>query len=305
MRPSERARTSDAYELNIRRVRPHLGHIRLDKVKPADIQATYTVSGETLAPRTVLHVHRTLHEAFKDAVRWEVLGRNPTDAAIPPRVLQAEQATLSAEQVAQLLESTSRDRLHTLWLLLVTTGLRHGEVGGLKWSDLDLDAGRLTIRRQLQRPTGQGLVFSEPKTATSRRTIPLASAVVGSLRTHRVRQIEERLAAGPLWEQRPDFQDLVFTSAAGAPLDPARVNDALRTALERVGLPRIRVHDLRHTCATLLFTEFQMHPKQVQALLGHSTYALTMNTYTHVIPSALEPVAENMERLLRRDSRIS
>jgi integrase len=250
-----------------------------------------------LAPRTVLQVHRVLHQAFKFAVSEKLLGSNPADGTKRPRVSHIGRRTLSVDEVAQLFESTRSDRLYPLWVTLITTGLRHGEAGGLKWSDVDLERGRLIVERQLQRPNGRGLVFCEPKSAQSRRRVPLPPIAIEALRQHERCQAQERVTAGSAWEDRTEYQGLVFTSVVGRPLEPARVRDSLHRALDIIGVPPLRVHDLRHTCATLLFTEFEMHPRMVQALLGHSTCALTLDTYTHVIPSALDPVAEGMQTL--------
>lgn len=297
-RESVRQRTTDAYALNIQRLARHIGHLHLDALKPSDIQDCYRqLSDEGLAPRTILQVHRVLHEALKHAVKLELIGRNPTEVVIPPRPAPVQYTTLSADQVKTLLETTREDHLHALWVLLVTTGLRFGEASGLTWDDLELDTGKVTVRRQLQRADGRKAAFCEPKTAQSRRTLPLSQVACSALREHRIRQLETRLAAGGAWEVYGEYEALVFRHPNGAPLDRARTRDALKAALKRAALPAIRVHDLRHTAATLLFTEAQMHPKKVQALLGHSTYALTMNTYTHVIPSALDDVADSMERL--------
>jgi integrase len=299
-------RTADAYDLNIRRAGPYLGQLSLDALKPAHLQDCYTnllVQGRSrghggLSAQSVLGVHRTLHEALRDAVRWELVGRNVADAVTPPRPVQALHATLTVDQVGTLFATTRGDRWHALWVLIVTTGLRHGEATGLKWSDVDFERGTLMVRRQLQPPrNGRDFSLCKPKTKQSERTLPLPPITVAALRSHKVKQAEERLAAGTVWDARTEFQGLVFCSTTGSPLDPGRGREALYRALAAVGLPRVRVHELRHTAATLLFTEDNAHPQRVRALLGHSTIALTMNTYTHVLPSDLRPVADTMQRL--------
>ena len=165
-------------------------------------------------------------------------------------------------------------------MLLGTTGLRIGEALGLRWSDVDLIARRLQVRRALQRQRGRGLVFVEPKSVTSRRGVELPQLAIAALRLHRLRVDGE----------------LVFPNRHGEPMEPGTVSDALKVALDRARLPRIRVHDLRHTTATVLL-EAGVHPKLVQHLLGHSTVALTLNTYSHVTPGLSAEAARTMDHL--------
>ncbi len=187
--------------------------------------------------------------------------------------------TLTPEQVRQLFAHTVDDRLHALWVLMTTTGMRVGEAIGLKWEDVDFDAGSIIIRRSLQRQRGNGLVFVPPKTERSRRTVYPDPKTMLALRQHAVRQKKERLAVGPLWQD----EGLIFTTTTGGRLDSGNVRESLGRRLKNAGLPPIRVHDLRHTAATYLFSQGK-HPSEVQALLGHSTITLTLDTYTHVLP---------------------
>ncbi|MDP2954130.1 MAG: tyrosine-type recombinase/integrase [Chloroflexota bacterium] len=246
---SVRVRTYECYELQTRRLIPHIGKLRLSALTPAHVQATYNallVSG--LSRRSVELTHAILHRALRQAVQWSLVGRNVTEAVSVPRPGRREMKTLTAEQVQDLFSTTAGDRLHALYVLLATTGLRLGEALGLKWEDIDFNTGRLTIQRALQRQHGVGFVLVEPKTERSRRTVHLAGGTVIALRGHRKRQLEERLVAGPLWEDMA----LAFTTPTGGPIEAWRVNELFHKALERAGLPRIRVHDLRHTAATLL-----------------------------------------------------
>ncbi len=168
---------------------------------------------------------------------------------------------------------------HGLWVLLGTAGLRLGEASGLKWEDLDLAAGKLTVRRALQRQRGKGLVLVEPKTPRSRRTIHLADCAVEALRRHRARQAEARLAAGPAWQE----EGLVFSTLIGGPLDPARVNEAFHRALDRAELPRHRVHDLRHSAASILLAlGTPVHDVAAPWALQAS---VTLNVYAHATAS--------------------
>jgi integrase len=188
--------------------------------------------------------------------------------------------TLTLAQVRQLLDHNGDDRLHALWAVLAMTGLRLGEATGLKWEDIDLHGGHLTVRRALQRQRGKGLTLVEPKTARSRRTIPLVAEAAEVLRHYRARQAEARLAAGPVWQD----QGLVFCTSIGGPLDPARVNEAFHRALDRAGLPRVRVHDLRHSTASILLA-LGVPVHEVSAILGHCQASVTLNVYAHVTPS--------------------
>ncbi|MBI4321040.1 MAG: tyrosine-type recombinase/integrase [Chloroflexi bacterium] len=293
---SVRPRTQESYVLNVRRVLPHIGKLRLTKLQPAHIQACYAALLEGgLSRRSVEQCHTVLHRALRQALQWEMIGRNPTEAVSVPRPKRREMHTLTAHQVQDLFASSTEDCLHALWVLLATTGLRLGEATGLKWDDIDFATGKLTVRRALQRQTGTGLVFVEPKTEGSRRTIHLAESTVAILREHRRTQLAQRLESGPAWQDR----GLVFCTSVGSPLEPARVNEAFHLALSKAGLPRLRVHDLRHTAATLLLSR-GVHPKVVQEFLGHSTITLTLDTYSHVIPSLHSEVASHMESLFQR-----
>lgn len=184
----------------------------------------------------------------------------------------------------------SEDRLYALYVLAVTCGLRFGELLELCWKDVDFEARTLTVNRQLQRVNGT-LQFQTLKTPRSRRTIALPELAVAALKAHRARQMEERLKMGELWQDL----DLVFCSEIGTPLNESNVrNRSFYPLLEKAGLPRIRFHDLRHTCATLLLAQ-GVHPKFVQEQLGHARIGVTLDTYTHVMPGMMKEVAEKMD----------
>lgn len=296
VRPSVRPRTYEVYALNCRRLTPHLGHLRLATLGPAHVQACYSaLLAGGLSRRSVEQVHAVLHRALRQAVHWDLVGRNATDAVSVPRPARREMRTLDAEQVQQLFETSHEGpgaRWHALWVLLATTGLRLGEATGLTWSDIDFGAGTLMVKRALQRQRGVGFVLVEPKTRRSRRTVHLAAGTLETLREHRRRQGEARLAAGSHWQDR----QLVFCTMWGGPLDPGYINQQFHKALAQAGLPALRPHDLRHTAATLLLRR-GVHPKVVQELLGHSTITLTLDTYSHVAPALHAEVASHMNAL--------
>ncbi len=201
---------------------------------------------------------------------------------------------MSQEQARILLAAARGDRLEALYVLAVSAGLRQGELLGLRWRDVDMERGTLSVRRQLTRSKEDGLRFTEPKSKKSRRSIRLAGRATEALRRHRSAQNKERLRLGTLWKD----QDLVFANRTGAPLDVGNLtNYSFRPLLERAELPRIRFHDLRHTCATLLLSR-NVNPKIVQEMLGHANISETMDTYSHVLPSMQETAVSAMEEAL-------
>jgi integrase len=295
VRPSVRWTTHRAYSLCVRRLFPLVGHLRLTTLTPQAVQAAYAaLLHKGLSRRSVEQTHTVLHRALRQAVLWGLMLRNPTEAVTVPRPTQREMHTLSEEEVGRLFEATRGHRLHALWVLLATTGLRLGEARGLLWSDIDFTNGRLVVNRALQRQTGVGYVFVEPKTARSRRTVYLAPGTLSALSEHRRRQVADQLAAGPEWNNN----GLVFTTDVGQPADGTWVTKWFHRALDQVSLPRIRIHDLRHTAATHLLRR-GVHPKVVQELLGHSTISLTLDTYSHVAPAMHAEVAQHMQTMFR------
>lgn len=293
-KPKLRPSSYETCRGDVRRAKPLIGTIRLEDLKPATLQAAYgRLQKSGLSPRSVQRVHTTLHRAFKQAVQFELLIRNPAEIARPPRAPRIEMRTLAADEVRRLFESSRDHRLHALWVLLATSGMRIGEALGLMWSDVDLDVGRVQVRRALQRQAGVGFAFTEPKTNRSRRSIFVPLGTVAALHEHRRRQQDEKEIAGPLWEGE---HDLVFLTAKGRPIEQGHVHWTLTKTLERAGLPRIRVHDLRHTAASILL-ERGVHPKIVQEMLGHSTITLTLDTYSHVIPSLQATASSQLQTL--------
>ncbi len=283
-----------AYEIIIRRLDPLIGGKRLGRLTTLDIQRAYAALLPAFSANTVQTTHRMLHAALADAVKWQILPRNPaTGTEVPHPSVQTMQV-FSEEEVHQLLDATAGDRYHALWALMVTTGLRLGEATGLLWEDVDLAGNRVTVQRTLQRQKGLGMVLKDkPKTSKSRRTVKLGPNIVSLLRQLRVRQAEERLRIGPAWSSK---RDLVFTNEAGGPIDSSRIEKHWRRSLERIGLKFIRLHDLRHTAATLAL-RWGIHPKKVQEMLGHSSIRTTLDLYSHVLPVMHEETAQRMDGL--------
>jgi integrase len=282
---------------------PHIGSLKLEKVSGATLNALYAKLASQgkrdgkrgLSPRTVHHVHVCLHRALRDAVRWGRLLRNPVDAADPPRVAgpgSREMKTWSAEQVRAFLTATKDDRLYPLWRLLALTGMRRGEVLGVKWEDIDLEAGRLSVRRSLI-PLGAEVIVSEPKTARGRRSIALDAETVKVLKAQAARQLVEQQAHGESWTD----SGYLCTKEDGTPYHPEVVSRSFRQAVKRAMLPMIRPHDLRHTHATLAL-QAGIHPKVVSERLGHANVSITLDTYSHAIPAMQEEAAERIAELV-------
>lgn len=249
-------RTYSNYSLQVRRhINPVLGRAKLSRLSPDNIQALYAAKLRAgLAPSSVLYIHAVLHRALETAARRGTIPRNPAAIVDPPKVRREEIEPLDARQTRALLRAAGEagDRFECIYVLALTCGLRIGELLGLKWTDIDLEAGTLRVNRQLQRlrdGSASGLVFSEPKNA-SRRQLRLPDRAVAALRSHRKRQFEEKLRASNYEDSR-----LVFATGKGTPLDAQNVvNRSFKPLLKKAGLPDVRFHDLRHTCATLLLS---------------------------------------------------
>lgn len=295
VRPSIKPKTHEGYSLHVRRVVPLVGAIRVDKLTPGHIEQMEAELQKTLAAQTVLHVHRCLHRAFGRAVRHGDMPCNPIDLVDAPRPERKEMQTYSVEEVQAVFDATEGDRLHALWVLLSLLGLRLGEALGLKWDDIDWQRRTITNRRALQRQAGgKGLVFVEPKSKSSQRTVEVGETTLRALEAHQSRQAFEK-SIQSRWAEH----NLVFPSEVGTPLEVGRVHKHWTRATEKAGVRRIRPHDLRHTAASLALAS-DVHPRVVQELLGHSNISLTLGTYSHVTPTMHREAVETVEKLFRR-----
>lgn len=274
--------------------------MELQKLNAAHLTGLYTHllrngrgEGIGLSPTTVRDIHRRLRKALGDAVRWGLVERNAAELADPPPAKTVQSArrramrTWSEEQLRSFLDVIDGHRFAAVWHVAAFTGLRRSELLGLRWADVELAAGRLTVRHTVVEGEEGWVADDEQKTTGSARTIHLDSATVGMLRTHRERQRFARRAAGHGWQDH----DLVFCDEFGAWLSPAAVTQAFRRAVEAAGVPRIRLHDVRHTHATLLLRA-GVNPKVVSERHGHSSVAFTLDTYAHVIPGMHPDAAE-------------
>ena len=282
-----RENTYEDYRFLMRRyVRPVLGNRRLDQLKTLEVQQLYSdMSASGLSPRTVRYTHTVLRNALAQAVTWGMLARNPADLAVLPRKQRQEMQALAPEEARRFLSAAKEDPCHAVFNLLLDTGLRPSEALGLKWDDVDLSGRSLAVRRTLTRGT-RGWRFEEPKTLQSRRSVPFTDGLLSVLLAHKEAQ--------PINALR-----LVFTGETGEPLianNLAKRN--LNRILRQAGLPeRFRLYDLRHTCATLMLIA-GVHPKVVSERLGHASVKITLDTYSHVLPTMQREATEKLGNLL-------
>ena len=301
---SVRPRTFERYEEIVRlHILPVLGQHKLQNLSAQHIQAFYTKkSNEGFSALTVISFHNLLHKALDTAVKWNLVARNMCKLVDPPRRQRFEVTPLTLEQIQKLLSAVEGHRLEALFKLALATGMRRGEIMGLKWQDIDFEKGKLQVRRVLSRiPSkmpGKGYEEAEPKTQKSRRAIIIASFALTSLKEHRANQAEEKKKAGINWQEH----DYVFCTPLGTHLNPTRdVLDQLKVFLKRADLPDIRFHDLRHSAATLLLS-LGVHPKVVQEILGHSQISMTLDIYSRVMPSMHEDAMNKLNEAVGKSS---
>jgi len=292
-----KASTWTRYEALLRvHVLPALGKLALEKITPQHLQRLYLgriASGTS--PSTVRRAHALLHHVFSDAMRLGLVGRNVSELVDPPRAPWHEMAFLTREQARALLSAATGHRLEALIVVALSTGMRQGELLGLRWRDVDLDARKVVVQQTVKYVSGHGYLFTEPKTKESRRSVRLSTLAVEALRRHRAQQLKDRLGVGPAWEDL----DLVFPSKLGTPLDGGHVlRRVLHPLLRQAGLPIIRFHDLRHTAATLALAQGR-NIKEVSEMLGHADVSTTLALYVHVSPDMQGQLADAMDAALR------
>lgn len=275
---------------------PALGGIPLTRLRPEHVQKLYAdMLNRGLSSRTVTHTHRILFEALKHAVKWRLLARNVCEAVDPPRTERKPMRSLDTDGASHFLKAAATSRYHDVFFVALHTGLRRSELMALKWSAVDVELSELSVVAGLHRLAGQGLVLLPTKTARSRRRVSLTAEARDLLRTLRVRQAEQRLALGPAWHD----EGFVFTTGDGHPLDPEKVTHAFTAIVRSAGLTGVRLHDLRHTHASLML-KAGVHPKVVSERLGHASVSITLDVYSHVLPGLQEDAVDRFSKLLAR-----
>jgi integrase len=300
IKPQVSPRSHERYaEIARKNIAPLIGGVIVSKLKPMQISEAYTkalASGRRdgrggLSPRTVHHMHRILKQALGQAVRWEMLTRNPAAVVDPPKVERSVMTTYDMRQTANLLASAKETRLYAPILLGVMCGLRRGEIAALRWRNVDLATGQLAVVESAEQ-TDAGVRYKQPKSGRA-RTVAMPAIVVAELRAHRIRQAEELLALGV----RQIDATFVYTREDGAAMQPRSLSQAWRKMLIGSGHQRIRFHDLRHAHATHLLAN-GVHPKVASERLGHSTVGITLDLYSHVLPGMQEDAAAKVDAAL-------
>jgi integrase len=271
-----------------------MGSMRLLDIRATHVKQLYMFKKEQgLGARTLQMIHATLYNVLKQAMREGILGHNPVEAVERPRVEQAEMQVLNEEQIQQFLITATGSPFKAIYYLALVTGMREGELLGLKWSDLDWNKGVLFVQRQLQQIDGQGYVFMPPKTKAGRRQIKVGSATLKQLEAHQARQAFDRERVGERWQEN----DLIFPTTLGTPLDYKRVTTEFKRLLKRAGLPNLRFHDLRHTSLNALM-EMGTPVNTVQRRGGHAKPSTTVDIYGHATARSQEEAAEKIEELI-------
>lgn len=285
-----RAKTLERYKSLIElHIIPELGRNLLTKLAPVHLQNFYAkkikggrADGKEggLSAASVRYLHNILHEALANAVNLGLISNNPAEKVKPPRVQQQEIRPFTEGEVKTFLNVAKGTKFEALFVTALGTGLRRGELLGLHWDEVNLEQGTLTVKYSLVNVKGRP-VLQQPKTSMSKRTIALSSSVVESLKKHRVKQIQQKLRLGPLYQD----QNLVFCSETGTPLNPENlIKRHFHPLLEKAGLPKIRFHDLRHTHATLLLAQ-GVNVKIISERLGHTDVGFTLKTYRMSCPT--------------------
>jgi len=311
VKPSVKEQTYDQYAQSVRLyLAPDdaLGKIRVTKLAPADVQRLINAKLKAgLSPRTVQLALVVLRRALEQAVRWNLVVRNVAKLVDPPKMIRPKARPFTPGEAVTFLQAIKGNRLEGVFTLALL-GLRQGELLGLRWQDVDLEKRTVTIAQSLQRigrkrhegdKRKSTLRFVEPKTDRSRRTLALPDFITTALRAHHVRQLEQRLAMGREWRE----SGLVFTTGIGTPIEPRNLYRDFKLILAKTALPSIRVHDLRHSSATLLLAR-GTPMRAIMELLGHSRIGVTMDTYAAVMPEMMRDVANTMDAFLGSGAKV-
>ncbi len=278
---------------------PTLGRKRLAALTPEDVQRLIDAKRASgLSVSTVTRVRAVLVQSLKQAEKWGIVARNVATLTDGPKQRNVEGRALTVDQARALLAAAAGDRLEALYVVLLSLGLRRGEALGLAWSDVDLDTGTLVVRRALKREAvdpldrerrSSRLVLGDVKTARSRRSLNLPAPVVDALRSHRARQLQERLRMGDSWRG----SELIFTTEVGTPIEPRNFVRSMSALCKRAGLGHWHPHELRHSAASILLAQ-GVPLEVVSEILGHASIRLTKDIYGHLIGPQKQHAAEAM-----------
>jgi len=273
---------------------PDLGHLQLSKITPMDLQRLYTKkANDGYSPAYIKQIHAILCKTFRTAYEWEYIPKNISQLVSPPRISKKDIRVWSIEEANRFLSLTEKRRFYIVYVLALYTGMRKGEILALRWQDVDLEQAKLQVRRTLYRVDGE-LVFQEPKTRGSLRTITLPDFAVSALKQHKAKQNKNKLLLGPAYN---DY-DLVVCNGNGNPVDPKDINRDMKYVIQKYNLPKLRFHDLRHTHASILL-QLGEHPKVVSERLGHSSISITLDTYSHVMPDMQKNLARAFDSAMK------
>lgn len=296
--PSLSPRTAEGYESIVRvHLIPKLGNVPLHLLRPEHLQKYYAdtlnsgrCKGGRLSAQTIRHHHTALHKALQTAVEWGLIARNVADSARLPRTSQPEMRIWGEDEIIRFLEAAKETPYYALFYVALFTGMRRSEVLALRWGDIDFILGRIYVNRSMHQLKDNSYVFRSPKTAKGRRTIALSPSAILVLHEHHEKQMKDRQLLGI----ELSVEDLVFSQPDGKPLRPDTITRAWTTLAARAGLKVIRLHDARHSHASLMLKQ-GIHPKIVQERLGHSTIAVTLDIYSHVSPGLQEAAAKRFD----------
>lgn len=301
--PNLRPKTYISYEATIRlHITPYVGNIKLSKLSPQNLQQMMGASIKAGATGSSVSLARSvLRIALGQALKWGLVVRNVATLVNPPKYGKREIQFLTPDQAKLFLDACHKeeDRLAVLYTVSLALGLRVGEVTGLRWEDVDLTAGTVKITASLQRIKDKdtsALKRVETKTKTSKRILSIPTELLNDLKDHKKKQLQDKLFAGPKWVET----GLVFTTFRGTAIEPGSVPKRFNRAIEKAGLPKMRFHDLRHSCTSLLLAA-GVDPRTIMEVLGHSTLKMTMEVYAHVLPSLKENAAQQMNESIFSD----
>jgi integrase len=281
-----------------------ISRVKLQKIQACDLQSFYNDKLKNgridnkggLSTRYVRYIHTLIREALEQALKENLVSRNMADATSPPTVKTKGMQILTKEQLQDFISVVREDRLATAFILDIGTGLRRGELLGLKWDCVDFKKSTIIIKRQLLSLKDGPVIEEDMKTKSSKRSIPLAENLIKELKAHKVRQAKEKLQIGDMYND----QGLVFCQEDGSPIEPKSFTKRFQNLLKQAGLPKLRLHDLRHTHASLLLSE-NIHPKVVQERLGHSSISMTLDLYSHLSPGLQEAASQKIDNLFETE----